>query len=233
MDKINLSVFFPCYNEEKNVRTLLDNILDFIPSIASDYEVVVVDDGSSDKTVEIAQKFERNNSHIRIVRHEKNRGYGAALRTGFESCEKDYIFFTDGDNQFDIREMTKLLPYIKDYDIVAGFRTKRQDNIIRKMNEFCFNRLIRVLFGLKVRDLNCAFKIYKKKVIKNLTLRSDWGFINSELMIRAMKKGFSIKEVGVTHYPRQWGEQTGASFKVVMGSLKEAFKLRKELKEVD
>jgi glycosyltransferase involved in cell wall biosynthesis len=161
-----------------------------------------------------------------------NKGYGAALRTGFENSSKDFIFFTDSDNQFDISEMTKLLPYIRDYDIVTGFRIKRQDNIIRKINEFGFNRLIRILFGLKVKDLNCAFKIYKKEVIKSIPLKSTLAFINSEILIRAKKKGFTIKEVGVKHYPRQWGTQTGANLKVITGTFRELFKLRKELRQV-
>ena len=229
MEKINISVFFPCYNEEKNIAKLLEKTIQFLPTIASNYEIIVVDDGSSDGTAGIVQRFSKENPEVIIVRHEKNKGYGAALRTGFESCQKDYIFFTDGDNQFDITELNKLLPFIKEYDIVAGFRINRRDNFIRKINEYCFNRLIRILFSLKVRDLNCAFKIYKKEVIKNLTLRSNWGFINSELLVRAKKLGFTIKEVGVTHYPRQWGNQTGASLKVVLGSLREAFRLKREL----
>jgi glycosyltransferase involved in cell wall biosynthesis len=230
MDKINISVFFPCYNEEKNIEKLLTNSLNFLPTIAYEYEVIVVDDGSIDSTLKIAQIFSRENPHVKIVHHEINRGYGAALRSGFENCSKNYIFFTDGDNQFDITEMTKLLPYIRDYDIVAGYRLKRRDNFIRKINEFNFNRLIRLLFGLKVRDLNCAFKIYKKEVIKSLKLRSTLAFINSELLIRAKEKGFTIKEVGITHYPRQWGTQTGANVKVILGSLFELFKLRRELR---
>ncbi|MBI4698016.1 MAG: glycosyltransferase family 2 protein [Nitrospirae bacterium] len=230
MQKINLSVFFPCYNEEQNIGALLDRTVAFVPAIASDYEIIVVDDGSSDNTAEIANKYSAMDPRIKVIRHETNRGYGAALRTGFSNCRKDYIFFTDGDNQFDITELTKLLPYTGDFDIVAGFRIKRKDNFIRKINEFCFNRAVRILFGLKIRDLNCAFKIYKKKVLESLELRSSWGFINSELLIRARKMGFTIKEVGVTHYPRQWGSQTGASLKVVIGSLSELFKLRKEIR---
>ncbi len=230
MEKINLSVFFPCYNEEKNIRRLLEKTIQFLPTIANDYEIIVVDDGSQDSTSEVVRNFSQNHSHVKVIRHETNKGYGAALRTGFENCEKDYIFFTDGDNQFDIAEMTKLLPYIRDYDIVAGFRIRRSDNFIRKINEFCFNRLVRIFFGLKIKDLNCAFKIYKKEVIKSLKLRSNWGFINSELLIRAKEKGYTIKEVGVTHYPRQWGAQTGASLRVVFGSLRELFNLRKELR---
>jgi glycosyltransferase involved in cell wall biosynthesis len=205
MDKINISVFFPCFNEEQNIGKLIHSASQYLPTVASDYEIIVVDDGSIDTTYKVAQDFAKTDSHVRVLRHETNRGYGAALRTGFQNCVKDYIFFTDGDNQFDIAEMTKLLPYIGEYDIVTGFREKRQDNVMRKINEFAFNRLIRILFGLKIRDLNCAFKIYKKVVIQNLTLKSDWGFINSEL-------------------------QSGASMKVVFGSLREVFRLRKDIK---
>jgi glycosyltransferase involved in cell wall biosynthesis len=230
MDKIKISVFFPCYNEGNNIGKLLTNSLKFLPTISYEYEVIVVDDGSSDSTLKIAQKFSRENPHVKTVHHENNKGYGAALRSGFEKCSNDYIFFTDGDNQFDITEMTKLLPYIKDYDIVTGFRLKRKDNFIRKINEFSFNRLVRLLFGLKIRDLNCAFKIYKKEVIKSLKLRSSLAFINSEILIRAKKKGFTIKEVGITHYPRKWGAQTGANIKVIIGSLYELFRLREELR---
>lgn len=230
MDKISISVFFPCYNEEKNIGMLLEKSLLFLPEIAYDYEIIVIDDGSSDATLKIAENISQKNPKVKVIRHETNRGYGAALRTGFENSEKEYIFFTDSDNQFDITEMTKLLPYIKDFDIVAGFRIKRKDNFIRKINEFGFNLLIQIFFGLKIKDLNCAFKIYKKETIKSLTLRSNLGFINSELLIRAKKKGFTIKQMGVTHYPRQWGAQSGASLRVVFGSLKELFKLRKELR---
>ena len=230
MEKISISVFFPCYNEENNVKKLLTETAHFLPTITSDYEIIVVDDGSLDATTEIAQNFSRENPKIKVVKHKTNRGYGAALRTGFENSEKDYIFFTDGDNQFDITEMTKLLPYVKDFDIVAGFRIKRQDNFIRKIYGFCFNQLVRFLFGLKIKDINCAFKIYRRDVIKKIKLRSSWGFINAEIFIRAKKMDYTIKEVGVNHYPRQWGAQKGASLKVILGSLSELFKLRQELK---
>jgi glycosyltransferase involved in cell wall biosynthesis len=230
MEKISISVFSPCYNEEKNIEKLLSNILDFLPNISSDYEIIIVDDGSTDATAEIAERFTLEHPQVKVIRHKKNKGYGAALRTGFENSVKDYIFFTDSDNQFDISEMTKLLPYIKNYDIVAGYRIKRRDNFIRKINEYNFNCLVRLLFGLKIKDLNCAFKIYRKEVIKSISLRSTLAFINTELLIRARKKGFTIKEVGVTHYPRKWGAQTGANLKVITGSLRELFQLRKELK---
>jgi glycosyltransferase involved in cell wall biosynthesis len=230
MDKLSISVFSPCFNEEDNVEKLLNNMLDFIPKISTDYEIIIVDDGSTDATAELALQLAVDHPQIRVIRHKENKGYGAALRTGFENSSKDIIFFTDSDNQFDISEMTKLLPYIRDYDIVTGFRIQRRDNIVRKINEYGFNRLIRLLFGLKIRDLNCAFKMYKKAVIKSIPMKSNLAFINSEILIRARKKGFTIKEVGVTHYPRKWGTQTGANLKVITGTFHELFTLRKELR---
>ena len=230
MEKISLSVFFPCYNEEKNIGKLLKEATQFLPIIAHDYEIIVIDDGSRDATLEIAQKFSQKNPKIKVIRHKKNKGYGAALRTGFENSEKEYIFFTDGDNQFDIKEIIKLLPYIKEFDIVAGFRIKRRDNFIRRFNAKAFNLLIRFIFGLKVKDIDCAFKIIKKKVIKDLKLQSMGAFINAELLILAVKKGYKIKQVGVNHYPRIYGTQTGSSPAVVLRALYELFKLRKFLK---
>jgi glycosyltransferase involved in cell wall biosynthesis len=229
MDKLSISVFAPCFNEEDNVEKLLNNMLEFIPKISGDYEIIIVDDGSTDATAEIALQLAASHPQIRVIRHKENKGYGAALRTGFENSGKDIIFFTDSDNQFDISEMTKLLPYIRDYDIVTGFRIHRRDNIIRKINEYGFNRLRRLLFGLKLGDLNCAFKMYKREVIKSISMKSNLAFINSEILIRAKKKGFTIKEVGVTHYPRKWGTQTGANLKVITGTFRELFTLRKEL----
>lgn len=225
-----MSVFFPCYNEEKNIEVLLNKTLEFIPTISSDYEIIVVDDGSSDGTSEIAQKISKKNPRVKVIRHESNRGYGSALRTGFEKSEKDYIFFTDGDNQFEISELTRFIPYLKDFDIVAGYRIKRRDNFQRRLNAKSFKLLVQVLFGLKITDLNCAFKIFKKEVVKNLEIKSSGAFINAEILIRAMKKGYRMKEVGVNHYPRQWGTQTGAHPKVILRAFSELFKLRDELR---
>ncbi len=229
MEKINISVFFPCYNEEKNIEKLLRETTRFLPTIASDYEVIVVDDGSIDATAKIAQNFSQQNQKVKVIRHEMNRGYGAALRTGFEVSGKDYIFFTDADNQFDIEELSKLVPYLKHYDIVAGFRINRKDNFFRRVNAKSFNLSIRLLFGLKIKDLNCAFKIFKKEVLKNMELKSSGALINAEVLIRASKKGYTIKEVGVSHYPRLHGTQTGAHPKVIFRAFGELFKLRKEL----
>ncbi len=229
MDKISISVFFPCHNEGENIKKLLTDTAKFLPTIASDYEIIVVDDGSIDSTAEIAKTFSQNNPFVKVVQHQKNMGYGAALRTGFVTSQKDYIFFTDADNQFNITELSKLVPYLKHYDIVAGFRINRKDNFFRRVNAKSFNLFIRLLFGLKIKDLNCAFKVFKKEVLKNMELKSSGALINAEVLIRALKKGYRMKEVGVSHYPRLWGTQTGAHPKVVFRAFSELFKLRKEL----
>jgi glycosyltransferase involved in cell wall biosynthesis len=230
MEKISLSVFFPCYNEEKNVEKLVHDVNRFLPSIVTDYEIIVVDDGSIDKTAEIARELSQEDPHVRLIRHETNRGYGAALRTGFKNSMKEYIFFTDGDNQFDIKELSNMLPFAREFDIVVGYRIKRQDNFMRRVNAWSFNALIRILFGLEIKDLNCAFKLFRRDVIENIKMESSGAFINAELIIGAMKKGYKIKEIGVSHHPRQWGSQTGANLRVIIKAFYELFKLRKKLR---
>jgi glycosyltransferase involved in cell wall biosynthesis len=227
----SISVFFPCYNEEKNVEKLVRDAQLFLPSIAADYEILVIDDGSTDRTAAIAKEHSGEDPHVRLIRHESNKGYGAALRTGFENSLEDYIFFMDGDNQFDIKELQNLLPYINNFDIVVGYRIKRQDNFIRLVNAWSFKTFVEILFGLKIKDLNCAFKIFKREVIENVKMESNGAFINAELLIGAMQKGYKMKEVGVSHYPRQWGSQTGANPRVIMKAFFELFKLRKRLRE--
>lgn len=230
MEKISLSVFFPCYNEEYNIKKIVDSADDFLPSIACDYEIIVVDDGSEDETANVVRSLLKEKPHVRLISHETNRGYGAALRSGFRNSTKDYIFFTDGDNQFDIRDLTHFLPWIREFDIIAGYRIKRQDNFMRTINAWCFQNFVRLLFGLRIRDLNCAFKLFKREVIENVAMASEGAFINAEILVGAMRKGYTIKEIGVAHYPRKWGTRTGANMKVILKAFYELFKLRKKLR---
>ena len=228
--KVNISVFFPCYNEEKNLEALTNSATNFLQTISDQYEIIIVNDGSKDRTREIAETLSKKDPHVKVYNHETNYGYGAALKTGFKNSIYDYIFFTDGDNQFDIKEIGGLLPYAEKFDIVAGYRINRRDNFMRRLNALSFKFLVRVLFGLKIRDLNCAFKLFKKKVIDSIEIDSTGAFINAEILIKAKKNGFTLKEVGVTHYPRQWGSQTGANPKVIFKAFYELFKLYEKLK---
>lgn len=228
----SLSLFLPCFNEEQNVERTVRESVAALREVTDDFEVIVVNDGSRDRTGEIAERLAAENSHVRVCHHEQNRGYGGALRTGFLAARKDMMCFMDADGQFDVREISDLLSLADKADIVNGFRINRRDPFFRSLNAFLFNRLVRLLFGLKVTDLNCAFKLYHRKVVDAIApqLESNGAFINAEMLIRAKKAGFSIVEVGVHHYPRVAGTQTGAKLSVILRAFKELFALFRKLR---
>ena len=164
----SLSVFFPCYNEQENIERVAKSAVELLESLQIDYEVILVDDGSKDDTGKIADRLAAENNHIKVVHHSPNKGYGAALQSGFKAATKEYVFYTDGDGQFDIKELPMLFKYTSEYDIVTGFRINRQDNIMRKLNAFCWTTMVNILFGMKIKDMDCAFKLYKRKIFDEI-----------------------------------------------------------------
>lgn len=226
MKKYPLSIFFPCFNEEPNVERVALGALAVARRISDDYEIIIVNDGSSDRTGEIADRLSRQYPEIRVVHHERNKGYGAALQSGFKSARKELVFYTDGDGQFNIEEITKLLPLIEEYDIVSGYRINRRDPVIRKVNAFLWGTLVNLLFKFKISDVDSAFKLYRREIFDQITMESQGALIDTEVLAKARAKGFTITEVGVTHYPRQAGEQTGAKLTVIIKAFKELFKLK-------
>jgi glycosyltransferase involved in cell wall biosynthesis len=222
---VSISVFFPCYNEQANVVRTVERAVKAIEEQKYDYEIIIVNDGSADATGPIADGMAKRNNKIKVVHHPVNRGYGAALQSGFAAATKKFVFFTDGDGQFDIGEMPALLPLINDYDIVCGFRMNRQDPLIRKMNGWLWTKLVCMLFGLRIRDIDCAFKLFRREVFDNIRMSSTGALINAEILARAVRKGYKITERGVHHYPRTAGKQTGANPKVIFRAFKELFKL--------
>jgi glycosyltransferase involved in cell wall biosynthesis len=226
MKKYPLSIFFPCFNEEPNVEKVALGALAVARRISDDYEIIIVNDGSSDRTGEIADRLSRQYPEIRVVHHERNKGYGAALQSGFKSARKELVFYTDGDGQFNIEEITKLLPLIEEYDIVSGYRINRRDPVIRKVNAFLWGTLVNLLFKFKISDVDSAFKLYRREIFDQITMESQGALIDTEVLAKARAKGFTITEVGVTHYPRQAGEQTGAKLTVIIKAFKELFKLK-------
>ena len=157
-----LSAFFPAYNEERNIERMCSSLKNVLPQVAEDFEIIVVNDGSEDRTREIADRMVREDHRIRAVHHDRNRGYGAAIRSGMHACQKEYIFFTDGDNQFDVSQISLFIPYTSEYDGVIGFRLNRQDSWMRKANAWAWNWLVRWMFGLRVKDIDCAFKLFHR-----------------------------------------------------------------------
>lgn len=226
-----LSVVLPAFNEEANVEQVVRNCVAYLEQRVPDYELLVVNDGSRDATGTILDRLCGEFPRLRPLHHPQNRGYGAALRTGFDAAVKRYVFYMDGDGQFDIRDLDLLLPLATDEEhIVTGFRIERRDPFIRRLNAKLFGGwLVRVMLGVRVRDLNCAFKLIPKKVLTSITLESTGALINAELYGRAVRHNFGIKEVGVHHYPRAAGVQTGAHLSVIFRAFYDLFRLRQKI----
>lgn len=227
---VSVSVFFPCYNEQDNVAGVVEQTLAVLKKLNADFEVIIVDDGSSDGTGQIADEISRLDGRIRVVRHPTNRGYGAALQSGFKAATKELVFYMDGDGQFDMNEMPPLLPLMTEYDIVSCYRLNRRDPWIRKINGWCWTKLVCLLFGMKIRDIDCAFKLYKREIFDNIELSSTGALIDTEVLARAIRKGYRITQSGVHHYPRTAGEQTGANLRVILRAFKELLKLRTQIR---
>jgi glycosyltransferase involved in cell wall biosynthesis len=228
---VSISVFFPCYNEQDNIARTARRATDVLQKLGADYEVIIVDDGSSDATAKIADEIAGQNNRVKVVHHPTNLGYGAALQSGFKAAAKELVFYTDGDGQFDINELPPLLPLIKQYDIVSCYRLNRQDNLIRKLNGWAWTKLVCLLFNMKVRDIDCAFKLYKREIFDNIRMSSSGALIDAEILARAARKGYAITQRPVHHYPRTAGVQTGAKLRVILRAFRELFKLAGEIKQ--
>ncbi len=223
-----LSIFFPFWNEEKNIETVIKKAMPIAEKIADNWEIIMIDDGSSDKTLSIAKKLVEKNKNLRIISHLPNRGYGAALKEGFNKSKFKYIIFNDGDNQFDFSEADKFMALIKNADIVIGFRKKRNDvNLLKRL--LLMNMLKAwdfILFHFYFRDIDCGFKMFTREALDKIgPLRSEGAMITTEILAKAKRKKLKIKEVGVTHYPRLQGAQSGANFPVIVRAVLESLQL--------
>ncbi len=224
---INLSIFFPVYNEQENIqKTILRtiNVAEESPYIG-EYEIIVVNDGSTDNSKQAAQALAIDHPQVRVVDHPQNLGYGAALKTGIAAARMDYVFFTDADLQFDAVELQHLLVHLDAYPVVVGYRAPRRDPLMRLLNAWVWNVLNRLFFGLKVRDIDCAFKLFKRDAIQGLKLTSSGAMISAETLIRLFRNNIPVKEVPVSHLPRTAGAATGAKFSVILRALHEMVQL--------
>src|SRR3990167_736169 len=208
---LSISVVLPAHNEGKNLPLILPEAVSLLNKLRLDYEIIVVNDGSSDDTGQVSEDFAREEKRVRLINNPKNLGYGAALTSGFKASGKELVFFMDADRQFEIGDITKLLPFVGEYDIVAGFRQVRRDPWYRVMIGRTYNLLVVLLFGVKLRDIDCAFKIYHRNVLDRIRFETIGALVNTEIMLKAQIMGKKVKEVGVNHYPRVAGEQSGAS----------------------
>jgi len=225
----SLSFFFPAHNEADNIEALVDEALAELPRLADEFEIIAVDDGSKDGTGEIADRLAAEHPQVRVVHHQVNRGYGGALRSGFAASRYPLVAFTDGDRQFKIADVGRLLERMQapdKPDVVVGYREKRADPFIRLAYARFYRFALRVWFGLKVKDPDCACKLFRRGSLEGIRLQSQGGFLSGELLIKLRQRGRTIAEVGVPHYPRVAGQQSGANPKVVLRAVRDFWRLR-------
>jgi glycosyltransferase involved in cell wall biosynthesis len=225
-----ISVFLPSHNEEGNVERVVRSWIAECPRIADNYEVIVVDDGSRDRTGEIAERLANEDAHVKVVRHPVNRGYGGAVISGIRAATQQYVLLCDGDGQFDPADLERLTPFVPEYDVVCGRRGRRADHLIRKINGKAWTTLVRVLLGITISDIDCGFKLFKREKLDGMELRAHGAMISTELMARLAGRNARVKEVEVQHLPRLTGEQSGANLKVVARAFKELIALYRELR---
>ena len=228
----SLSFFFPAYNEEGSVEAVLREAVAKLPRFAGDLEIIGVDDGSTDRTGAIMDRVAAEDPRIRVVHHRPNRGYGGAIRSGLGASTKAYIFFSDGDQQFDLDDLDRLVPLLGRADVVIGYRARRADPPRRLVIAWVYNMLIRVLFGAPFRDVDCAFKLFRRSVFDRVPLtrvRSNGAFFSPELLLVLRSAGVRMEQVGVRHFPRRVGEEKGATTRVVLRAMRDLLRLRVRL----
>ena len=229
-----LSVFFPAFNEEKNIEKTVKDAIAVLEEVTEKWEVIIIDDGSSDNTGKIADKLSENEKRIKVVHHKPNKGYGGALKSGYEASKYEWVAFADSDGQFDFSEIKTFIEKQKETkaDLVLGIRMERADPFIRKVYTFVWSKLLpRILLGLKVSDYSCGFKLIRSDVYKKVQpLVGEEKVTQIEMLTKAQRMGFVFAEVGVHHYPRKYGHQTGADLKVISKSFIDLIKLWRELR---
>ncbi len=226
---LEISAVLPAYNEEANLEEVVRRTASALAGCARASEIIVVDDGSQDGSAALLDRLKATYPTLRVVRHPQNRGYGAAVRSGFSAARYSWVFMMDADNQFDPNDLSLLLQHAGDADIITGYRKHRRDPLPRRLNAWAFFSLVRLFFGRQVRDVNCAFKLLRRDILNRMELRSNGALINTEVFVLARRLHARIVEVPVQHFPRTSGKQTGANPKVVLRAFKELLAFRSEM----
>src|SRR5436190_5200994 len=219
----SLSVVLPAHNEEEAIAATVHEVIETLSAWMLDFEIIVVDDGSQDETGAIVDTMSKTHPCIKVIHHPVNKGYGAALVSGFESASRDLTFFMDSDGQFDIHDLAQFLLLIEEYDAVLGYRIDRQDTWMRKVNAWGWKQLVGLVFGIHVRDVDCAFKLYPTRFFREEILETRGAMINAEILYKFIRAGNTYTQVGVRHLPRRGGRATGAKLSVILRAFRELF----------
>lgn len=226
-----ISVVIPAYNDQATIETVVSEAIEVVSGLATDYEIFVVNDASRDDTGALLNRLAQADKAIRVVHHETNRGYGATIAELYMGAKGNLVFSTPGDRQLRPRELLKMLPVIRSFDIVIGRRKERQDPFIRKVYSFIYNSLIRILYGLKVQDIN-SIKLIKREVLEHIHFEATSAFTDAELCIRAARLGYRVGEVNVEHLARAYGEASGGKFNIMWDTFVDSIRMWKRLRDV-
>jgi glycosyltransferase involved in cell wall biosynthesis len=225
---LSISSVIPAYNEADAIAGTVEAVTRTLAALGADYEVIVVDDGSRDATAAIVRDLGRRWPAVRVISHGGNRGYGAALATGLAEATRELVFITDGDRQFDVRELAGFVPVLAEADLVIGYRRPRADPWVRRLYGWGWNALVNVLFGYVARDVDCAFKLFPRRIVQELDVRSTGHTFSPELLVKARRAGHRVAERRVSHYPRRVGQPKGARPGAIMRALYELARVRLE-----
>jgi len=220
------SIFFPAYYDEQNIHFVVKDADELLKNISKKYEIIIINDGSPDNTGKVAENLKTIYPNLKVIHHNENKGYGATLKTGFLNSQFDYVLYSDGDNQYNIREFTRFLPFLENSDVVAGYVIEKALSNKRKLQSIIFNNLIWILFFIKFKDINCSMKVFKSKVLDSIEIKSDSAFIDAEIIIKLKNKGFPISQVNVTHKPRLKGVAGGSKLNVIIPTVIDMIKLK-------
>ncbi|MBN1941543.1 MAG: glycosyltransferase family 2 protein [Candidatus Diapherotrites archaeon] len=222
----SITIFFPAYYDEKSIPILTKKFHGLLKKTGRQFEIIIVDDGSPDNTGKVADRLAKQFSNVRVIHHPKNRGYGGALISGFTKAKTDLVGFTDGDAQYNVEEFPQFLEAIKEADLVIGFRKKRAEGFSRRFTQKIYKLLLFLLFGITVKDPDCSYKLARRKIFEKIKLTSNSGFISAELIYKAKKNGFRIKQVPVTHLKRPFGNSTFFGLKRIADLRKDIVRVR-------
>ncbi|MBA3826518.1 MAG: glycosyltransferase family 2 protein [Ktedonobacterales bacterium] len=228
-----LSVVLPAWNEAANIRATTEGVVATLSDLAPNFEVIIVDDGSTDATGAIADDLAAQEARVRVIHHPTNQGYGAAVISGFDAATQELLFFMDSDGQFDIKDIAFLLTAFEqgEADVILGYRKHRQDAPMRILNAWAWKQLVSFLFGLHVRDIDCAFKLMPTRLVRIADVHARGAMVNTELLAKFVRMGITMEQVPVGHYPRRAGKATGANLRVILNAFRELLRLADKLRQ--